>query len=109
MYNKFHVTELVEPFRTLPMSSGEYHPDVPCLGEHLKSISREWSPPLFIVEDASCRGAERGLVWVLDKGIDWLLDLYELPFVPSMFLSEKKIVYLNFLGASRVVMYRILD
>lgn len=109
MHNKFHVTELVEPFQILPMSSGEYPKGVPCLGEHLKSMSREWSPLLFIVEDTSWRGAERGLVWVLDKEIDWLLDLYELPFVPSMFLGEKKIVYLNFLGANRVVMYRILD
>jgi hypothetical protein len=48
-------------------------------------------------------------VWVLDEDIDWLLDLYELPFVPSMFLGEKKIVYLNFLGANRIVMHRILD
>jgi hypothetical protein len=54
MHNKFHVTELVEPFRTLPMSSGEYPTrGVPCLGEHLKLISREWSPPLFIVKDVS--------------------------------------------------------
>lgn len=45
----------------------------------------------------------------IDKAIDHLLDLYDIPFVPTMFLVEKKMLYLRFLGANRVVMHRILD
>lgn len=41
--------------------------------------------------------------------MDHILDLYEIPFVPTMFLGEKKMLYLRFLGAGRVVMHRILD
>lgn len=46
---------------------------------------------------------------MVDKEIDYLLDRYDLPFIPTMFLLEKKIIYLHFLGANRVVMHRILD
>lgn len=38
-----------------------------------------------------------------------LLDLYDLPFVPTMFLFEKKATYLRFVGASRALMHRVLD
>ena len=44
-----------------------------------------------------------------DKVVDHILDLYDIPFVPTMFLLEKKMLYLRFLGANRVVMHRILD
>ncbi|TKA62691.1 hypothetical protein B0A49_09115 [Cryomyces minteri] len=38
-----------------------------------------------------------------------LLDLYDIPFVPTMFLYEKKALYLRFIGASRALMHRVLD
>lgn len=41
--------------------------------------------------------------------IDHILDVYDIPFVPTMFLVEKKMLYLRFLGANRAVMHRILD
>ncbi len=44
-----------------------------------------------------------------DKGVADLLDLYDLPFVPTMFLYEKKAIYLRFVGASRALMHRVLD
>jgi hypothetical protein len=33
-----------------------------------------------------------------DKGVADLLDLYDLPFVPTMFLYEKKAIYLRFVS-----------
>lgn len=38
-----------------------------------------------------------------------LLDAYDLPFIPTMFLHEKKAIYLRFVGASRALMHRVLD
>lgn len=45
----------------------------------------------------------------IDGVVDRALDVYDVPFVPTMFLVEKKMLYLKFLGANRVVMHRILD
>ncbi len=44
-----------------------------------------------------------------DAGITRLLDAYDLPFIPTMFLYEKKAIYLRFVGASRALMHRVLD
>lgn len=38
-----------------------------------------------------------------------LLNLYDIPYVSTMFLYEKKELYLRFIGASRVLMHRVLD
>ncbi|KAH0536845.1 hypothetical protein FGG08_006307 [Glutinoglossum americanum] len=48
------------------------------------------------------------------KGLDHqavgiLLDLYDIPFTPTMFLHEKKALYLRFVGAGRALMHRVLD
>lgn len=45
----------------------------------------------------------------VDAEMTRLLDLYDLPFVPTMFLFEKKAIYLRFVGASRALMHRVLD
>lgn len=44
-----------------------------------------------------------------DERMGALLDLYDLPFVPSMFLAEKKVLWLRFVGAGRALMHRVLD
>ncbi|KAF8534093.1 hypothetical protein BDD12DRAFT_896999 [Trichophaea hybrida] len=82
-WNRAHVTELDEPFRLLPRFTGDYPTDIPTTGEVLREASH--------------------------KVIDHILDLYDIPFVPTMFLVEKKMLYLRFLGANRVAMHRILD
>jgi len=82
-WNGAHVTELDEPFRILPRFTGDYPSDIPATGEDLRGASH--------------------------KVVDHILDLYDIPFVPTMFLLEKKMLYLRFLGANRVVMHRILD
>jgi len=53
------------------------------------------------------RGTDRGVG--ADAGITRLLDAYDLPFIPTMFLYEKKAIYLRFVGASRALMHRVLD
>lgn len=45
----------------------------------------------------------------LDDEVDVLLDGHGIPFLPNMFLPEKKGLYLMFLGANRMVMHRVLD
>ncbi|KAI5806982.1 hypothetical protein EDC01DRAFT_625886 [Geopyxis carbonaria] len=82
-WNRANVTELDEQFRILPRSTGEYPNDVPSTGGVLRD-----SP---------------------HKVIDHILDMYDIPFIPTMFLVEKKMLYLRFLGANRIVMHRILD
>ncbi len=46
---------------------------------------------------------------IIDQQITRLLDAYDVPFVPTMFLYEKKAIYLRFIGASRALMHRVLD
>ncbi|TGZ80574.1 hypothetical protein EX30DRAFT_372203 [Ascodesmis nigricans] len=82
-WNRANVTELDEPFRMLPLFSGEYPADIPTTGDVLRAASHEL--------------------------IDHMLDIYDIPFIPTMFLMEKKMLYLKFVGANRVVMHRILD
>ncbi|MCJ1247764.1 hypothetical protein MMC30_004979 [Trapelia coarctata] len=41
--------------------------------------------------------------------IDPLLDSYDIAFTPTMFLWEKKAIYLRFIGAGRALMHRVLD
>ncbi|KAF2462087.1 hypothetical protein BDY21DRAFT_330436 [Lineolata rhizophorae] len=40
---------------------------------------------------------------------DSLLDMYEIPYLPNMFLHEKKELYLRFIDASGDLMHRVLD
>jgi len=82
-WNRAHVTELDEPFRLLPRLVGDYPTDIPTTGEVLREASH--------------------------KVVDPILDTYDIPFIPTMFLIEKKMLYLRFLGANRIVMHRILD
>ncbi|KAK4988938.1 hypothetical protein LTR66_007183 [Elasticomyces elasticus] len=38
-----------------------------------------------------------------------LLDMYGIPYAPSMFLHEKKAMYMRFCGASQALMHHVLD
>jgi hypothetical protein len=38
-----------------------------------------------------------------------LLELYNIPFTADMFLHDKKLAYLRFVGASRALMHLVLD
>lgn len=99
-WNRAHVTELDEPFRILPRFTGDYPTDVPTTGEVLRVASR-----MLLDRQLGLLTNRLGI----DKVIDHILDLYDIPFVPTMFLVEKKMLYLRFLGANRVAMHRILD
>ncbi|KAI9785359.1 MAG: hypothetical protein M1839_000377 [Geoglossum umbratile] len=81
-HNKL-ATELTELLKPLPLSNGKIPNDVPQTGLQIQALDHQT--------------------------IGTLLDLYELPFIPTMFLHEKKTLYLRFIGASRALMHRILD
>ncbi|EWC46552.1 hypothetical protein DRE_04275 [Drechslerella stenobrocha 248] len=82
-YNFQHVTETSEPFEVLLRSSGELPTRYPLNGIELRSFSHE--------------------------EMNGLLDEYDLPFNPLMFLHEKQLVYLKFIGANRAIMHRVVD
>ncbi|KAI9873909.1 MAG: hypothetical protein M1830_010413 [Pleopsidium flavum] len=83
-WNRTHVTELDETLKPLPrFDDGEVPSSAPTTG--------------------------RMVQWLDHRRIADLLDLYDLPFVPTMFLYEKKAIYLRFVGASRALMHRVLD
>ncbi|KAG9655756.1 hypothetical protein KCU64_g6330, partial [Aureobasidium melanogenum] len=44
-----------------------------------------------------------------DEKTGALLELYDIPFSADMFLHEKKLAYLRFVGASRALMHLVLD
>jgi hypothetical protein len=41
--------------------------------------------------------------------MDSVLHAYDLPLLPTMFLFEKKLLFMQFLGLSEVLMHEILD
>ncbi|KAF3923480.1 hypothetical protein ABW21_db0208331 [Orbilia brochopaga] len=82
-YNFEHITEINEPFEPLLQSNGELPARYPVNGVELKSLSHE--------------------------EMNALLDEYDLPFSPSMFLHEKQLIYLKFIGANRTIMHRVVD
>lgn len=44
-----------------------------------------------------------------DGSVTALLDVYSIPFQQDMFLSQKKELFLRFIGANRALMHRVLD
>ncbi|KAH0363834.1 hypothetical protein KCU65_g7133, partial [Aureobasidium melanogenum] len=44
-----------------------------------------------------------------DEKTSALLELYDIPYSADMFLHEKKLAYLRFVGASRALMHLVLD
>ncbi|KAK6505120.1 hypothetical protein TWF481_007042 [Arthrobotrys musiformis] len=82
-YNFQNVTEVNEPFKMLLNSAGAYPSRCPVNGVELKSLNHE--------------------------EMDALLDDYDLPFSPALFLHEKQLIYLRFVGANRAVMHRVVD
>ncbi|KAK6359745.1 hypothetical protein TWF696_000884 [Orbilia brochopaga] len=82
-YNYENVTEMNEPFEPLLQSNGKLPARYPVNGVELKSLSHE--------------------------EMDVLLDEYDLPFSPAMFLHEKQLIYLKFIGANRAIMHRVVD
>jgi hypothetical protein len=48
-------------------------------------------------------------MWNTDEKTIALLDLYNLPFTADMFLHDKKLAYLRFVGASQALMHLVLD
>ncbi|KAK6345221.1 hypothetical protein TWF718_007148 [Orbilia javanica] len=82
-YNFRFVTEINEPFQILLNSNGAYPSRYPVNGVELKSLNHE--------------------------EMNALLDEYDLPFSPALFLHEKQLIYLRFIGANRAVMHRVVD
>ncbi|KAF3202843.1 hypothetical protein TWF192_006746 [Orbilia oligospora] len=82
-YNFQNVTEINEPFQILLNSNGTFPSRCPVNGVELKSLNHE--------------------------EMDSLLDEYDLPFSPALFLHEKQLMYLRFIGANRAVMHRVVD
>ncbi|KAJ6260550.1 hypothetical protein Dda_4776 [Drechslerella dactyloides] len=82
-YNFQNVTEINESFEPLLQSNGELPARYPVNGVELKNLSHE--------------------------EINALLDVYDLPFSPAMFLHEKQLIYLKFIGANRAIMHRVVD
>ncbi|KAK6520537.1 hypothetical protein TWF506_000789 [Arthrobotrys conoides] len=82
-YNFQNITEIHEPFQILLNSNGTFPSRCPVNGVELKSLNHE--------------------------EMDALLDDYDLPFSPGLFLHEKQLIYLRFIGANRAVMHRVVD
>ncbi|EGX47443.1 hypothetical protein AOL_s00083g379 [Orbilia oligospora ATCC 24927] len=82
-YNFQNVTEINEPFQILLNSNGTFPSRCPVNGVELKSLNHE--------------------------EMDALLDEYDLPFSPALFLHEKQLMYLRFIGTNRAVMHRVVD
>lgn len=38
-----------------------------------------------------------------------LLQVYDVPYIVNMFLFEKKLLYLRFVGANKTLMHKVLD
>ena len=94
-------TELDESLLALPTLEGRF-PDeheIPQTGQEIRRLSRmSIIPTSQLVANIQA-----------DKQIGILLDLYDISFVPSTFLHEKKATYLRFVGAGRALMHRVLD
>ena len=103
-WNRTNVTELDEHLKPLPRFEDGQIPGVaPITGQMVQWLDREsWVTRV----DGSAKKKTDARI---DERIGQLLDLYNLPFVPSMFLYEKKAIYLRFIGASRALMHRVLD
>ncbi|KAK6528012.1 hypothetical protein TWF281_009270 [Arthrobotrys megalospora] len=82
-YNFESVTEINEPFEMLLKSGGGLPSRCPVNGVELKSLGHE--------------------------EMNALLDEYDLPFSPALFLHEKQLIYLRFIGANRAIMHRVVD
>lgn len=75
--------------------------EVPKTGAEIRELNSE--------PDFSCRF----LVWMLTsltaQRAQALLTFFDVPFVSTMFLHDKKLLYLNFLGASGSLKHLVLD
>ncbi|KAI9890562.1 MAG: hypothetical protein M1814_003902 [Vezdaea aestivalis] len=85
-WNRTNVTELDEGLKEMPVSK-----DGVCV-----------NPPGVPTTGMIVRASNH-------QEMDSLLDIYDLNFIPTMFLHEKKLMYLNFIGASVALMHRVLD
>ncbi|KAK6360624.1 hypothetical protein TWF730_006760 [Orbilia blumenaviensis] len=82
-FNFQNITEVNEPFQILLTSTGSIPSRFPVNGVELKSLNHE--------------------------EMDALLDEYDIPFSPALFLHEKQLLYLRFIGANRAIMHRVVD
>lgn len=57
-----------------------------------------WSLPQLITD-----------TWNTDEKTSALLELYGIPSTAEMFLHDKKMAYLRFVGASRALRHLVLD
>ncbi|EKG20510.1 hypothetical protein MPH_02233 [Macrophomina phaseolina MS6] len=85
----FEVVELDEPLEPLPLS----------LPLESGLNDAPWDVP---TNGRDIRGLDHGSVTAL-------LDVYSIPFQQDMFLSQKKELFLRFIGANRALMHRVLD
>lgn len=68
-------------------------------------LDGDWRP-----EEVCSAPATGRVIRGLDhNGMNQLLQLYDVPYVANMFLFEKKLVYLRFVGASKTLMHKVLD
>ncbi|KAK3064160.1 hypothetical protein LTS18_009655 [Coniosporium uncinatum] len=84
------LTELDEKLQALP------------LGDGYNSTEDGRMLPLLPEDGQAIRDMDH-------QAVEKALGAYELLFQPRMFLYEKKLLYLRFIGAGRLLMHRILD
>lgn len=107
--NYDQVTEISEAFRMLLRSDGQVPERCPLNGVELKNLTRMKPSIMRLSISTENTLTNVSHVVFLDSEIDALLDEYDLPFDPSMFLHEKQLIYLRFIGANRALMHRVVD
>lgn len=75
--------------------------EVPKTGADIKALNSEFSRYDY--------AKQSWLMCFAAQGVQGLLDFFDIPFVSTMFLHDKKLLYLNFLGASGTLKHLVLD
>jgi hypothetical protein len=85
----------------LPDAKVEEETTVPITGQEIRDLDGEPTSCVPIYGSA--------LMWKTDENTSVLLELYGVPFTADMFLHDKKMAYLRFVGVSRALMHLVLD
>ena len=86
----------------LPDGKAEEEVTVPVTGQDIKDLDGTLHIPALIHSSILITGNA-------DEKTSALLELYGIPSSTDMFLHEKKLAYLRFVGASRALMHLVLD
>jgi hypothetical protein len=82
---------------------------LPKTGAQIKDLNSMCSHHFLFVLEKTRESANADMSFLTAQGVQALLDFFDIPFVSTMFLHDKKLLYLNFLGASGALKHLVLD